>query len=124
MWPKKKVLYIEDNTDSLELMRKVMVIGGYDFLGAPDGQTGLALAQSASPDLILLDISLPDVDGRELIRRLREDFQSIPIWAITALAAKDDQEKALQAGCSRYLTKPVDVSELWRAVAACFPFSD
>lgn len=120
MWPKKKVLYIEDNTDSLELVRQAMVIGGYDFLGASDGQTGLALAQSASPDLILLDISLPDVDGYELIRRLRADFRSIPIWAITALAAKDDQEKALQAGCNHYLTKPVDVSELWRAVAAYF----
>ncbi len=120
MQPRKKVLYIEDNSDSLELVRQAMVIGGYDFLGAPDGQTGLALAHSTSPDLILLDISLPDVDGYELIRQLRADFQSTPIWAITALAAKDDQEKALQAGCTHYLTKPMDVSELWRAVAAWF----
>jgi CheY-like chemotaxis protein len=121
MRPKKKILYIEDNADSLELVRQAMDIGGYDFLGAADGQTGLALAQSTCPDLILLDISLPDMDGYELIRRLRADFQNIPIWAITALAAKEDQEKALHAGCNHYVTKPVDVSELWRTVAACFP---
>lgn len=121
MRPKRRILYIEDNADSLELVRQAMDIGGYDFLGASDGLTGLALAQSTSPDLILLDISLPDVDGYELLRRLRADFQGIPIWAITALAAQEDQEKALQAGCDHYLTKPLDVSELWQAVAACFP---
>jgi len=116
--PKKKVLYIEDNDDSLELVRRAMDISGYDCLSAPDGQTGLVLARSEHPDLILLDIHLPDIDGYELIRRLRADFHNVPILALSALATRDDREKALQAGCTGYLEKPIDVSELWRAVSA------
>jgi len=117
----KKVLYIEDNDDSLELVRRAMLLGGYLFLGAADGRTGLALAQREHPDLILLDINLPDLDGSEVARSLRADFRSIPILAVSADSGPDSQHKALDAGCNQYLVKPVDVSELWQIVAAYLP---
>lgn len=113
----KKVLYIEDNADSLEFVRAAMIIGGYDFLGASDGQTGLTLAWREQPDLILLDINLPDIDGSEVARRLRADFESLPILAVSADTTQDGRNKALAAGCNQYLAKPIDVSELWQVLA-------
>lgn len=117
----KKVLYIEDNADSLEFIREAMIIGGYDFLGAPDGQSGLALASREQPDLVLLDINLPDIDGSEVARRLRADFQRLPILAISADTTPDGRKKALAAGCNQYLAKPIDVLELWQVLASYLP---
>jgi two-component system, cell cycle response regulator DivK len=113
----KKVLYIEDNADSLEFVRAATIIGGYDFVGAPDGESGLSLAGTQLPDLVLLDISLPDIEGSEVARRLRANFQSLPILALSADTTPEGRNKALAAGCNQYLAKPIDVSELWRVLA-------
>ena len=116
------VLYIEDNSDNLTLVRRAMEAAGYQFLGAEDGLSGLKTAEEMIPDLILLDINLPDIDGYEVARRLRSSSKPgliyVPIVAITANAMRGDAEKALAAGCDVYMPKPINIRELWARVAA------
>src|SRR3972149_3443376 len=115
------ILYIEDNPDNMLLVQRALEARGYGFLWAPDGLTGVALANAEHPDLILLDINLPDIDGYEVVRRLRSDHNNgllyVPIIAITANALKDDADKALAAGCDVYMSKPINIRELWARVA-------
>jgi two-component system, cell cycle response regulator DivK len=116
----KNILYIEDNPDNMLLVRRVLQARGYNLLEAPDGTRGLAMAESQDVDLILLDINLPDIDGYEVARRLRKsskvELAYVPIIAITANALRGDAEKALDAGCDVYMSKPINIRELWARV--------
>jgi CheY-like chemotaxis protein len=123
-----KVLYIEDNPDNMQLVQRAMEAKGYKFLWAADGLQGLQIAEEQHPNIILLDINLPDIDGYEVARRLRNTSASgmlyVPIIAITANALKGDAEKALEAGCDLYMSKPINIRELWARVQAFLPKMD
>ncbi len=109
-----KILVVDDNRDSRELVVKVLKSKGYQIVEAVDGEEALEKASSQRPDLILMDISIPKIDGHEVTRRLKakEDFKEIPIIALTAHAMKGDREKAMSAGCNGYIPKPINVREL------------
>ena len=119
------VLYIEDNPDNMRLVQRALESRGYHLLQAKNGVTGVSLAESEEVDLILLDINLPDIDGYEVARRLRSSTKTAlvrtPIIAITANALKGDAEKALNAGCDVYMSKPINIRELWARVEAFVP---
>lgn len=119
------ILYIEDNPDTMLLVQRALEARGYKLLKAINGLTGVAMAESESVDLILLDINLPDIDGYEVARRLRASAKHaltyVPIIAITANALKGDAEKALEAGCDVYMSKPINIRELWARVEAFVP---
>ena len=121
----KNVLYIEDNPDNMMLVKRALEARGYTLLQAVNGLSGLAVAEQQDVDLILLDINLPDIDGYEVARRMRKSSkQSLvyaPIIAITANALKGDAEKALAAGCDVYMSKPINIRELWARVEAYVP---
>jgi two-component system cell cycle response regulator DivK len=110
----KKLLIVEDNQDSRELVIKVLRNRDYHIIEAVDGEDGLEKAITEQPDIILLDISLPKMGGYEVAKtlRLREEFKHTPIIALTAHAMKGDEAKALQAGFSGYISKPINVREL------------
>lgn len=114
------VLVVEDNALNLKLVRDVLGHAGYRVLEAGDAERGIALAREQAPDLILMDVQLPGIDGVEALRRLRSDpgTSSIPVVAITALAMKEDRERFLAAGFDGYLEKPVSVPALADHVAA------
>ena len=121
----RKLLYIEDNEDNLYMLQlRFDVIGGYEILSATDGAAGLAMAAAERPDLILMDLNLPEVDGWEAARRLKADpeTRNIPIIALSAHAMAGDREKALATGCDEFDTKPVDfdrlLAKIERALAA------
>jgi two-component system cell cycle response regulator DivK len=107
----KKILVVDDNNDSRELVIKILRAKGHQIYEAVDGEDALQKVAAEHPDLILMDISLPKIDGHEVTRRLKSDekYTSIPIIAITAHAMKGDREKALDAGCEDYISKPIDV---------------
>ena len=109
-----KILYVEDNPDNMQLVKRVIDALGHQFLWANNGLSGVSTAETEQPDLILLDINLPDIDGYEVARRLRanKNHLYVPIIAITANALKGDAERALAAGCDVYLSKPVNIREL------------
>ena len=121
----EKILCIEDNPDNMILIRRVIQARGYTLLEAETGAEGLAMAEDRDIRLILLDINLPDIDGYEIARRLRTDLNHretrVPIIAITANALKGDAEKALGAGCDVYMSKPINIHELWARVAFFLP---
>jgi len=116
----KTILYIEDNPDNRLLIRRILEADGYRMLEAINGEQGVALANENLPDLILLDINLPDIDGYEVTHRLRGNTKlaDIPILAITANVMKGDRERTLQAGCNGYVSKPIDVDALPRQIAS------
>jgi len=110
----KKILIVDDNQDSRELTVKVLKNRGYQIIEASDGEEALEKALAEKPDLILMDISIPKINGYEVTRRLKSqaDFKATPIIALTAHAMKGDKEKALEAGCDGYISKPINVHEL------------
>jgi two-component system cell cycle response regulator DivK len=110
----KKILIVDDNVDSRELVVKVLKNRDYQTIEAVDGEDALEKAEATRPDLILMDLSLPKLDGYEVTRRLKrqEALQDIPIVALTAHAMKGDREKALEAGCEGYISKPINVRAL------------
>ncbi|MDH4232313.1 MAG: response regulator [Nitrospirota bacterium] len=110
----QKILVVDDNRDNRELVVKVLRNNGYRVIEATDGEEALERAETERPALILMDISLPKLDGYEVTRRLkgRDHFKGIPIVALTAHAMKGDREKALCAGCEGYISKPINVREL------------
>lgn len=114
-----KILYIEDNPLNMRLVRKLLKSFGYDMVEAMDGHTGLHLASTAKPDLILLDINLPDIDGLEIAAKLKNsaDLAHIPVIALTANAMHGDRERCIAAGCDGYLAKPVSRLELKNIVS-------
>ncbi|VAW41459.1 hypothetical protein MNBD_DELTA04-973 [hydrothermal vent metagenome] len=113
--PPKKILVVDDNLDSRELVIKILKNKGLQLVEAVDGEDALEKVTTERPDLILMDISLPKIDGHEVTRRLKSDknFAAIPIIALTAHAMKGDREKALAAGCEGYITKPINVHDLY-----------
>ena len=119
------ILYIEDNPDNMMLVQRALEARGYRLLKAIKGLDGVAAAESEQVDLILLDINLPDIDGYEVARRLRSsgkhELARVPIIAVTANALKGDAEKALEAGCDVYMSKPINIRELWARVEAFVP---
>ena len=115
-----KILLIEDNEQNRDALARRLQRRGYDVIMAADGQQGIATAQSELPDLILMDLNLPDVDGWEATRIIKETpkTQAIPIMAMTAHAIAGDQERALQAGCDDYHAKPVEFPRLLEQIEA------
>jgi len=109
-----KILLVEDNDMNRDMLSRRLQRRGYEVAMALDGQEGIAMAQSERPDLILMDISLPIVDGWEALRRIKAspETQHIPIIALTAHVMPGDREKCLEAGCDDYDTKPVDFQRL------------
>lgn len=105
-----KILYIEDNEQSLYLVTYLLTSSGYEVLQARDGREGIATAARSRPDLILLDIQLPSMDGYTVARILKSnaDLVRIPIVALTSFSMVGDCEKALAAGCTGYLEKPIN----------------
>ncbi len=106
----RKILYIEDNEQNLYLVRFILEKNGYTVTGAPDGPAGLAAASREHPALILLDIQLPGMDGYAVAKKIREarDLSGIPVVAVTSYAMAGDRERALEAGCTGYIEKPID----------------
>ena len=109
-----KILLVEDNETNRDMLSRRLVRRGYEVLLASDGESGLAFAGSQAPDLILMDMSLPVLDGWEATRRLKAApaTQHIPVIALTAHAMSSDRDKALEAGCDDYDTKPVELLRL------------
>ena len=109
----RKILIVEDNEDNRDLAVKVLRNKGFETVTAVDGEEAIEKAVSEKPDLILLDISLPKLDGYEVAKRLKnmEEFKDIPIVAFTAHAMKGDREKVIVAGFEGYISKPINVRE-------------
>lgn len=103
-----KILVIEDTEDNRRILRDLLTAAGYDVIEAVDGMTGVAMAMERRPDLILMDIQLPVIDGYEATRRIKADptTQNIPIIAVTSYALAGDEAKAREAGCNGYVAKP------------------
>lgn len=111
----KRILYVEDNFANRLLVKRILEAEGYTVLEAETGKEGLQIATSQVPDLILVDINLPDIDGYDITGRLRktEEIGSrIPIVALTANALHGDKQRALDAGCDGYIPKPIDIDLL------------
>ena len=106
----KRILIVEDNDLSREALSRRLVRSGYETLAAADGRQGLAIASALAPDLILMDLGLPEIDGWECVRRLRASASTCrtPIIALTAHATLNDRDAALSAGCDEFDTKPID----------------
>lgn len=108
------ILYVEDNFDNRMLVRRVLEAQGYRVVEAEDGTAGLDWLQSEIPDLVLMDINLPEIDGYEVTRRFKQfpRMSKVPVIAMTANVMKGDREKTLAAGCDGYIPKPIDIDAL------------
>ena len=115
----ERILYIEDNSENRLLVRRVLMAEGYALLEAVDGLTGLRLAEEDPPDLILMDINLPELDGYQVTSRLKlvPRLAHIPIIAVTANVMKGDRERSMAAGCDGYIQKPIDIDLLPEQIA-------
>jgi two-component system cell cycle response regulator DivK len=109
-----RILVVEDNPLNLKLVRDVLQVAGYDVIEARSGEEGLRVAQEAPPDLVLMDLQLPGIDGTETLHRLRQDglAQAVPVVAVTAFAMAEDRERAALAGFDGYVEKPISVRAL------------
>jgi len=110
----RKILVADDNTASRELIREVLEMSGYDVVEAADGQDAVSTARENTPDLVLVDIQMPRLDGYGVLRELRADprLSGLPVVALTAFAMQGDRERALDAGFDGYITKPVEIAAL------------
>ncbi len=115
-----KILYVEDNEDNIYMLSNRLSRKGFEVIVATDGEQGVEVARSEAPALILMDLTLPVVDGWEATRRLKaaSETRDIPVIALTAHAMSDDREKALAAGCDDFDTKPVDLKRLLGKIQA------
>ena len=120
MLPMAKILLVEDNEMNRDMLSRRLERRGYEVVIAMDGQQGVELAQSTLPDLILMDMSLPVIDGWEATRQLKsmDRMKAVPIIALTAHAMSGDREKALEAGCNDYDTKPIELPRLLGKIEA------
>jgi two-component system, cell cycle response regulator DivK len=118
-----RILYVEDNDDNVFVVRNRLTRWGHTVLVAVDGLQGIAMARAEQPDLILMDLSLPELDGWQATRLLKgsSDTKAIPVIALSAHAMTGDREKALAAGCDDFATKPVDFNELRAKIDALLP---
>jgi two-component system cell cycle response regulator DivK len=110
----KRILVVEDTEDNRRILRDLLTAAGYDLIEATDGAAGVAMAQQHKPDLVLMDIQLPVIDGYEATRRIKADpaLTHIPIVAVTSYALSGDEEKARAAGCDAYVAKPFSPRQL------------
>ena len=118
-----KILYVEDNDDNVYMLKNRLSRAGFSVVVATDGAQGLAMATSEQPDLILMDLTLPDIRGEEATLRIKADpaTNQIPVIALTAHAMSGDREKALAAGCDDFDTKPVEMARLLEKIKALKP---
>ena len=118
-----KILYVEDNDDNIYVVKNRLTRAGFTVLIATDGAQGVAIATAEQPHLILMDLSLPVIDGWEATRQLKAGLETrhIPVVALTAHAMSGDREKALAAGCDDFETKPVEISRLLEKIRALLP---
>jgi CheY-like chemotaxis protein len=116
----KKILYVEDNEDNVYVLKRRLARAGYTVLIAVDGAQGVTMAVAEQPNLILMDLSLPVLDGWEATRRIKAapETRHIPVIALTAHAMAGDREKAMAAGCDDFDTKPVEMSRLLDKIEA------
>ena len=116
----KRILVVEDNETNLYLVSFILQKNGYEVIEARDGSSGVSLAIQESPDLIIMDIQLPDIDGLTATRRIRasEADGRIPIVALTSYAMAGDEAKTLEAGCTGYIEKPIDPDRFVEQIAA------
>jgi len=121
-----KILIVEDNEENRDVLTRRLERRGYSVLVAVDGQAGITLTQDEHPDVILMDLNLPDVDGWEATKRIKANPQtaSIPIIALTAHAVVGDEQRALQAGCNDYHSKPVEFTRLLDQIEALLKSTD
>jgi CheY-like chemotaxis protein len=110
----KKILVADDNAASRELIREVLEMSSYEVIEAEDGREAVRRVREAAPDLVLVDIQMPHLDGYGVLRELREDpgFSALPVVALTAFAMQSDRDRALDAGFDGYITKPVEIAAL------------
>ena len=118
-----RILYVEDNDDNVYMLKNRLTRAGFTIVVATDGAQGVVMATTEKPDLILMDLTLPDIDGEEATRRLKADpaTRHIPVIALTANAMNGDREKAIAAGCDDFDTKPVEMPRLLDKIAALKP---
>ncbi len=119
----RRVLLVEDFEDSRFSLSKLLEIEGYEVLEASDGEQAIKIAINDRPDLILMDLSLPIVDGLNATKQIREHMGSVPIIALTAHDLTDYQNKARDAGCTDYITKPIDFDKLIDILSKYLPAS-
>jgi len=117
------VLVVEDNAANLKLVSMLLAHAGHEVLSAVDAETGMTLARSQQPDLVLMDVQLPGIDGLAATALLKQDpvTACIPIIALTAMAMKVDEEKSQVAGCDAYIAKPLRYKQLYAAIEALLP---
>ena len=115
---RRKVLIVEDDELNMKLFNDLLAAHGYDTVQTNDGVTALALARMHRPDLILMDIQLPEISGLEVTRRIKEDedLQRIPVIAVTAFAMKGDRERIRAGGCEDYIAKPISIAAFFQTV--------
>jgi len=115
---RKRILVVDDQEDLRGVLRDLLTVSGYTVMEAADGETGVAKAKSDRPDLILMDIQMPVINGYEATRRIKLDpaLKAIPIIAVSSFAMKGDEEKARAAGCDHYVTKPYSPMQLLRLI--------
>ena len=115
---RNRILIVEDNPVSLTLLKQLLKAHGYEVLGTPEGLQALDLAREEQPDLILMDIRLPDISGFEVTRLLKQDqrTKTIPIIAVTALASPEYEKKGLESGCDAYIPKPITLGNFLRTI--------
>ena len=118
-----KILYVEDNDDNVYMLKNRLTRAGFTVVVATNGAKGVAMATSEQPDLILMDLTLPDIDGEEATRRLKADpaTKHIPVLALTANAMSADRDRAIAAGCDDFDTKPVELPRLLEKINALKP---
>jgi CheY-like chemotaxis protein len=109
-----KILIVEDNEENRDPLSRRLQRRGFEVVTAEDGKVGLTMAQAEKPDLILMDMNMPELDGWEATRRIKaiDELRAVPVLALTAHALAGDKERALEAGCTDYHTKPVDFPKL------------
>lgn len=117
---KKSILYVEDNFENRVLVRRLLLSLGYSVLEAENAGQAMDVLSTTHPDLILMDINMPDVDGYTLTQQIKSmpDFHSVPVLAITANVMRGDRERTLQAGCDGYIEKPIDVDRFLDLIAS------
>jgi two-component system cell cycle response regulator DivK len=115
---RNRILVVEDNQLSSKLLKQLLTAHGYEVSESPEGLQALDIARDEQPDLILMDIRLPDISGLEVTRLLKQDdrTKTIPIVAVTALASPEDEKKGLESGCDAYIPKPITLGNLLRTI--------